>query len=526
MSAMQEAVADHYLDELNAQSAGGTPVQPRSQPAARTRLDTLPIALVAIFCGSPQPFTAAHFHELHPLPSNLSLGIDDTSTEVRPQKPLRSSGCGAQIHSTAAPKLSHNLWAADVVGVATTVIPLEAQYVSTEMAASMFVPAMDCGCCFAFVGCAVCGNALGGLFTPCSAHFSVDFPSVYSFSPSAVSPPFPNGHTSMPAISRGQSALPPPIPDSLLARRLSTLDPANPPLEHGPYLGTVLNSIPDFNFVPLPSRDDDRGSVGRPVRPVRRRERYPTLPPHPSGDEPRVPRQPPPLGPRDPLAEPAVRRFIMSQAPDTLAQSLGARNPLDAPAVHVYLEAVARFPPPQEPRVPRQPPPLPHDTLPSPAVRTYFNAIAARQPPPHDPQVPRQPPPLPRAALPDFLRPSALDAQSTPDFLRSAALSLAGLQESQRAAEQSLAALRDVHRRLLESGPGILPPETLTRPLPPSVAISGAQLEVSGTSAALPPGATTRVLRVGAQQPEFYQRQLDAMRARGGPRPPGETGTH
>ncbi|KAJ7697223.1 hypothetical protein B0H17DRAFT_1177710 [Mycena rosella] len=284
LSDIQEAAVDRYLEQLNAQGAGAGSVdslRARSRQA-RAQLDALvsangPLARETIFCGSDQPFTAADFYEIGLAPLSMSLGIDEAPTEQRAQKPRRSSGCGTQIHIAARPLPDHS-WAGDSAGVSATVIPLDAKYVSAEAAVSTILPTRDaCGCSCAFVGCAVCGNPLGMLLTPCTEHISDDFPRVYSFLPSAVSPPLPSSplpHFSVPAF------LPPP------SQTLST-----------------PNASPATGI-------DPAETPGPEPRPLRRRRRQPAAVSPLASAQAAAPRFPPPppalqplLGEHDPALE-------------------------------------------------------------------------------------------------------------------------------------------------------------------------------------------------------------------------------
>ncbi|KAJ7817633.1 hypothetical protein B0H13DRAFT_2379542 [Mycena leptocephala] len=190
MSAIQAAA--NLLEELRtSEDASVASIRARSRQA----LDALrnpPVERVTIFCGSEQPFTAADCYEHHPPPLVMFLGLDEVPTQPRRQKPRKSSGCGAQIHVAAQP-LPNYRWGGDFEGVSGIVIALEDEYISPETAASLVVPQPDsCECVHGFVGCAVCGNAVGIRLMPYSTHISHKSSRVYTFLPSAVSPPFPS----------------------------------------------------------------------------------------------------------------------------------------------------------------------------------------------------------------------------------------------------------------------------------------------------------------------------------------------
>ncbi|KAJ7862773.1 hypothetical protein B0H14DRAFT_2739732 [Mycena olivaceomarginata] len=95
-----------------------------------------------LFCGAPQPFSAADFNSQAP-----TTGV---------------------VH------------------------PLDDKYVPLELKTVMERRREGCGCMRNPTGCAVCGNPLGVLTVHCTVHTNVEGqPSVYDFLPSAVSPPMP-----------------------------------------------------------------------------------------------------------------------------------------------------------------------------------------------------------------------------------------------------------------------------------------------------------------------------------------------
>ncbi|KAJ7495359.1 hypothetical protein FB451DRAFT_1360184 [Mycena latifolia] len=216
VSALQQYTAE-YVDALAAETDALGALR-RQLQATRAQLDAAaiasasanaPMARVTIFCGSEQPFTTADFNEF--LPSLMSLGLDGPLPQPGSQKPLKSSGCGTQIHSAALPIHTQRIWTGEIDGLAAIVVPLEAKYVPPEMAASMIGPTRDaCGCGCEYVGCAVCGNALGLSFTPCPTHLSATRPVVYSLLSSSVSPPLPSAPPTQVATPL---PMPPPPPD-------------------------------------------------------------------------------------------------------------------------------------------------------------------------------------------------------------------------------------------------------------------------------------------------------------------------
>lgn len=108
-----------------------------------------------LFCGSEQPFIAESFHSPRPASHLLTPFLPgEPAAGQRPQMPRRSSGCGAQVHNRASPEFG--LWTGQAHRQAYTVIPLDAQYVSSEAVALLARPGRQgCGCANEFVGCAV-----------------------------------------------------------------------------------------------------------------------------------------------------------------------------------------------------------------------------------------------------------------------------------------------------------------------------------------------------------------------------------
>ncbi|KAJ7693259.1 hypothetical protein B0H14DRAFT_3531218 [Mycena olivaceomarginata] len=87
-------------------------------------------------------------------------------------------------------------WRAGVAGASSTVIPLDRAYFSAAVAMDLDIYEKQCGCARRGVGCMICGNALGSLYTPCAAHGGqMGDPAMrYAFLPAAVSSPVPGGH--------------------------------------------------------------------------------------------------------------------------------------------------------------------------------------------------------------------------------------------------------------------------------------------------------------------------------------------
>ncbi|KAJ7496293.1 hypothetical protein B0H11DRAFT_858739 [Mycena galericulata] len=112
----------------------------------------------------------------------------DTETWDRASLP-RSTGCDAQIHSSATMSMAHT-WRAPAAGVTSNVIPLEERYFDLGAAKTLRLGTLaECGCAMDGVGCQQCGNALGAHLSPCAWHTHAIFR--YIFLPNAVWPPLP-----------------------------------------------------------------------------------------------------------------------------------------------------------------------------------------------------------------------------------------------------------------------------------------------------------------------------------------------
>ncbi|KAJ7171513.1 hypothetical protein C8R46DRAFT_1088595 [Mycena filopes] len=110
----------------------------------------------SLSCGSERTLTPQERAKNGSSPPHslaLFLGFDASESETRVPAPTAtaSTGCGSQIHTDAFPLLT--FWLAPAVGVADTVIPLEAKYASRSTVVTL--PAQTCGCSSEFVGCAV-----------------------------------------------------------------------------------------------------------------------------------------------------------------------------------------------------------------------------------------------------------------------------------------------------------------------------------------------------------------------------------
>ncbi|KAJ7662705.1 hypothetical protein DFH06DRAFT_1296299 [Mycena polygramma] len=167
--------------------------QPRHSGARVPAQSRAGVGREILYCGSIQPFTSEKFIEPHKSLDQLSASLlAQNSVVPREQMALKSSGCGAQVHSAAVPET--RLWSAGAQGVAGTVIKLDERYVTPQAGAILVRPGREgCGCKSEYVGCAACGNHLGTQFIPCSTHTSASSAlwAIYMFLPSAVSPPIP-----------------------------------------------------------------------------------------------------------------------------------------------------------------------------------------------------------------------------------------------------------------------------------------------------------------------------------------------
>ncbi|KAJ7169221.1 hypothetical protein C8R43DRAFT_982663 [Mycena crocata] len=223
-SAMIQRRSDEFYTELAARRQAAPSFLPDRrtarprQNAARPSSARIPTATrAALFCGSEIPLTSAHFYEPSPPPIGSFLGIyagdidAHSQSQPRAQKPAKSNGCGTQVHDSAIPHVGSDVWTGNMDAASTVVVALEAKYVLADIAGMMAaVGAEPCGCAYEYIGCAVCGNPLGMLFTPCSSHRSPNLPGIYSFLPSAVSPPLPPASSSSSSTSTATSATPNP----------------------------------------------------------------------------------------------------------------------------------------------------------------------------------------------------------------------------------------------------------------------------------------------------------------------------
>ncbi|KAJ7471719.1 hypothetical protein B0H11DRAFT_2039651 [Mycena galericulata] len=272
LSRAQQLAADFHLIGQNSSASRSPSLTDDEEilpPLARQRLrartgssSSTDRAREVIFCGAEQPFTTESFHEHDSgLPTtSLGIGIERALHGSRAQKPIKSNGCGTEIHSSAIPMHGIDGWTGHLAGVATCVIPLESKYMPKEMAERMATPGEDaCGCSYGFVGCAVCGNPLGMLFRPCDGHRSENVPAIYSFVSAAVSPPLPPPPPPAPPVPEPSPVLfqAPREPPSRRARASSSrpLDPVFPAPQPPPVQFTAAREPPSRRARAFPPLD-------------------------------------------------------------------------------------------------------------------------------------------------------------------------------------------------------------------------------------------------------------------------------
>ncbi|KAJ7235716.1 hypothetical protein B0H12DRAFT_135070 [Mycena haematopus] len=139
-------------------------------------------------CGAEDPLGDI-YQDANPFqPQILPVPLDPPSQPSKKRK--RSNGCGTILHSVAIVSPT-NTWRA-VEMWNDLIIPLDDKYFPTAVAKLLSLGWKPCGCVRSGVGCAVCGNPLGSLFTPCARHQdSESGTNYYTILPSAVSPPIP-----------------------------------------------------------------------------------------------------------------------------------------------------------------------------------------------------------------------------------------------------------------------------------------------------------------------------------------------
>ncbi|KAJ7700879.1 hypothetical protein B0H17DRAFT_1046909 [Mycena rosella] len=151
--------------------------------------DTVALPAVVLFCGADQE-TEADWDEHRPWVIEM---LPEMETPPARKRQKRSNGCGARVHAHAVPD---RRWRGLLEGVSPDVVRLQDEYFTPDMKRELALGRERCGCSRNGVGCAVCGNAIGALFTPCARHSpsspTTNFSSShYTFLRAAVSPPLP-----------------------------------------------------------------------------------------------------------------------------------------------------------------------------------------------------------------------------------------------------------------------------------------------------------------------------------------------
>ncbi|KAJ6472839.1 hypothetical protein C8R47DRAFT_720438 [Mycena vitilis] len=199
--------------------AAGTHSRLRRRPAVAVHARLLPDSRApgtVLWCGAPQtqtpdPAVDGWWDARRPAAVPfLPLPLDDDDDAAPQSTSARaSSGCGGRVHGGAHAARGGGRWVGYVGGVERTVVPLAAEYFARGDGAALGLGLGEagCGCSVRGVGCAVCGNVLGALHTPCRTHQSRKGQVHYVFLPNAVSPPIEDAESSHAAYSA-----PPPLP--------------------------------------------------------------------------------------------------------------------------------------------------------------------------------------------------------------------------------------------------------------------------------------------------------------------------
>ncbi|KAJ7253383.1 hypothetical protein B0H12DRAFT_1116949 [Mycena haematopus] len=183
----QASMSDEQMDLVEILRSGEDSRMRRYRPE---RNDTLASPTV-LFCGADSTNQEAEDWDEH-RPWVVEM-LPETAPPPARKRQKRSNGCGARIHARAVPD---RRWRGILDGASADVVGLADDYFTTDMKRELLLGKEGCGCARTGVGCAICGNPLGTLFTPCSRHapssprsnFSA---SHYTFLRAAVSPPLP-----------------------------------------------------------------------------------------------------------------------------------------------------------------------------------------------------------------------------------------------------------------------------------------------------------------------------------------------
>ncbi|KAJ6529744.1 hypothetical protein B0H19DRAFT_1384874 [Mycena capillaripes] len=147
--------------------------------------------MTALSCGAEDPSSDIclyqHPESVHP----QFLPVPPEAPSASSKKRKRFNGCETILHSRAIVS-PNNMWRAAEMAFSAYMIPLEDHYFSKAERNLLAFEVLLCGCSRTGIGCAVCGNALGVLATPCALHQeSHSAKNYYTILPSAVSPPIP-----------------------------------------------------------------------------------------------------------------------------------------------------------------------------------------------------------------------------------------------------------------------------------------------------------------------------------------------
>ncbi|KAF8629277.1 hypothetical protein AX15_003535 [Amanita polypyramis BW_CC] len=121
----------------------------------------------------PSPCSSAFVPSILPLyPPRPKSSLNRPSSSPKPRRlsgsdpHISTNGCGAIIHTKAAPRPKLGMWTAKTKA-SDSVVHLDSCYFES-LAVGRTVRS-SCGCVREGVGCAMCGNPLGSLYTPCKS---------------------------------------------------------------------------------------------------------------------------------------------------------------------------------------------------------------------------------------------------------------------------------------------------------------------------------------------------------------------
>ncbi|KAJ7193080.1 hypothetical protein GGX14DRAFT_593430 [Mycena pura] len=194
-----------------------------AEPGLRiTPLERIVMRMV-LSCGAEDPLGDIYQDKEPFQPQILPTPLENPPPPSRKRK--RSNGCDTILHYGAIVS-PNNMWRA--AEMQRGIIPLDDAYFSKAVQKLLLFGWKPCGCVRTGVGCEVCGNALGALFTPCQLHQeSESGKNYYTILPSAVSPPIPpyEPPSPRPVPPRAVRPLPASPPRSYPRRRHPTSPP-------------------------------------------------------------------------------------------------------------------------------------------------------------------------------------------------------------------------------------------------------------------------------------------------------------